>query len=381
MIKIYKNQFIKKLIGTNLAIIFLFNSVLFFSNPLEKQYIWEGSLVNPIKSQTISNSLDLAITDEVLVNLNSSQSFIKCGKIDNRASFYEVNVTENSLRCRVSQDSDWHFFPIKKELAIGLGTYPSSRIQNPIDLNLNNLVKILLINVSLIAIINLIIYKMIDLNNRKRGDNLRKLNVLINILFVIIFIYAGNFTLLNSYNKFFEVGGTKSLGAYEFDLIGECRRSSFKFTTRIYPHLIEDKSIFMGLSIPFIVDSKQGEIKIQIPSESDIDLISIPIKYDYKTNFKLEIEIYNKKEIIVYVDQKSIFSKILPSPSVDLERIVALTKPAVSHPEIKGFVSLNCQNFPYSVSSKSLIWKIFLLALLFPYLIYYLILNSRNNKF
>ena len=381
MIKIYKNQFIKKLIGTNLAIIFLFNSVLFFSNPLEKQYIWEGSLVNPIKSQTISNSLDLVITDEVLVNLNSSQSFIKCGKIDNRASFYEVNVTETSLRCRVSQDSDWQFFPIKKELANGLGTYPSSRIQIPIDLNLNSLVKILLVNISLIAVINLIIYKMIDLNNRNRKGYLRKLNILINILFVIVFIYAGNFTLLNSYNKFFEVGGTKSLGAYEFDLIAECRRSNFTFTTRIYPHLIEDKSIFMGPSIPFIVESRQGEIKIQIPSESDIDLISIPIKYDYKTNFKLEIEIYNKKEIIVYVDQKSIFNKILPSPSIDLERIAALTKPAVSHPEIKGFVSLNCQNFPYNISSKLLIWKISLLALLFPYLIHYLILNSRNNKF
>jgi hypothetical protein len=379
MIKLYKNQFNKKLIGTNLVIIFLFNSVLFFSKPLEKQYIWEGSLVNPVKSQTISNSLDLVITDEVLVNLNSSQSFIKCGKIDNRASFYEVIVTGTSLRCRVSQDSDWHFFPINKELAVGLGTYPTSRIDNSLDLNLNNLVKILLFNVSLLAIINLIIFKMIDLNNRNKKDNSRKLNVLINILFVILFIYAGNFTLLNSYNKFFKVGGAKSLGAYEFDLIGECRRSSFKFTTRIYPHLIEDKSIFMGPSIPFIVDSRQGEIKIQIPS--DTDLISIPIKYDYKTNFKLEIEIYNKKEIIVYVDQKSFFNKILPSPSVDLEQIAALTKPAVSHPEIKGFVSLTCQNFPYSISSKLLVWKIFLLTLLFSYLIYYLILISRNNKF
>jgi hypothetical protein len=381
MIKLYKNQFNKKLIGTNLVIIFLFNSIIFFSNPLEKQYIWEGSLVNPIKSQTISNSLDLVITDEVLINLNSSQSLIKCGKIDNRASFYEVNVTGTSLRCRVSQDSDWNFFPIKKELAIGLGTYPSSRIQNPVDLNLNNLVKILLINVLLFAFINLIIYQMIYLNNRNKKGNSRKLNVLINILFVIVFIYAGNFTLLNSYNKFFEVRGTKSLGAYEFDLIGDCKRSSFKFTTRIYPHLIEDKSIFMGQSIPFIVDSRQGEIKIQIPSESDIDLISIPFKYDYKTNFKLDIEIYNKKEIIVYVDQKSIFSENLPSPSIDLERIVALTKPAVSHSEIKGFVSLNCQKFPYSISSKLLIFKIFLLALLLPYLIYYLILISRNNKF
>jgi hypothetical protein len=381
MIKINKNQFNKKLIGINLVIIFLFNTVLLFSNPIQKQYIWEGSLVNPLKSQKISNSLDLVITDEVLVNLSSSQSFIKCGKIDNRASFYEVNVTESSLRCRVSQDSDWHFFPLKKELAVGLGTYPSSRVQNSIDLNLNYIIKILLINVLLFAVNNLIIYNIIDLNNRNKIGNSRKLNVSINILFVIIFIYAGNFTFLNSYNKFFEVEGTKSLGAYEFDLIGECRRSSFKFTTRIYPHLIEDKSIFMGQSIPFIVDSRQGEIKIQIPSESDIALISIPIKYDYKTNFKLEIEIYNKKEIIVYVDQKSFFNKILPSPSVDLERIAALTKPAVSHPEIKGFVSLNCQNFPYSISSKLLIWKIFLLALLFPYLIYYLILISRKNKF